>query len=337
MTNNPLRSEYIARINRVLDYIDKNLSTELSLKTLSDLANFSPYHFHRIFSSIVGEPLNKFISRIRIEKAAILLIDNPYSPITDIALDLGFSSSAVFSRSFKDYFGITPSEWREQKSNSDSKNCIMNSKMDKSNSKIDKSNSNTRKEFDNYFKYFRNVKITLVKQNEWILEMQTTKQLTANVEVKDMPAMSVAYIRHIGPYAGNEELFGNLFGKLFRWAGARNLIGKDTQCITVYHDNPDLTDENKLRISVCLTVPVDTQIDGEIGKMEIPTGRYALAKFEISPDQYGDAWQAVYGGWLPESGYQPDDRPCFEIYHNDPNQHPEHKHIVSICVAVKPL
>ena len=45
---------------------------------------------------------------------------------------------------------------------------------------------------------------------------------------------------------------------------------------------------------------------------------------------------AVYAGWRPDSGFQPDDRPCFEIYHNDPRQHPEGKGIVDIGIPVKP-
>jgi AraC family transcriptional regulator len=43
------------------------------------------------------------------------------------------------------------------------------------------------------------------------------------------------------------------------------------------------------------------------------------------------------GDWLPDSGYQPDDRPCYELYHNDPKEHPENKCIVDICIPVKPL
>jgi AraC family transcriptional regulator len=71
--------------------------------------------------------------------------------------------------------------------------------------------------------------------------------------------------------------------------------------------------------------------------MEIPGGKYAVAKFEILPNQYADAWNMVYGGWLPQSGYQPDDRPCFELYLNDPKTHPEGKHIFEIYAPVKPL
>jgi AraC family transcriptional regulator len=68
--NEKENSEYIRRVNRVLDYLDNNYSQETGLESLASIANFSPYHFHRIFKGIVGESLYKYIQRIRIEKAA---------------------------------------------------------------------------------------------------------------------------------------------------------------------------------------------------------------------------------------------------------------------------
>jgi AraC family transcriptional regulator len=105
----------------------------------------------------------------------------------------------------------------------------------------------------------------------------------------------------------------------------------------VYHDNPEITEEVRLRTSACISIPKDTPVEGEIGKMTIAGGRYAIARFEITSDQFQDAWDTVCGGWLPDSGYQPEDGPCFEIYHNNHQEHPERKHIVDICVPVKPL
>ncbi len=161
-------------------------------------------------------------------------------------------------------------------------------------------------------------------------------QLTLDVRVEDLPETPLAYIRHVGPYAGDTDLFGQLFGRLFQWAGARGLIGPQSQTVSIYHDNPEITDEEKLRVSVGLTIPADTEVSGEVGKMTLPAGSCAIARFEILPHQYGDAWQAVYGEWLPESGFEPDDRPPFERYLNDPREHPEGKHIVEICVPVRP-
>ena len=163
-------------------------------------------------------------------------------------------------------------------------------------------------------------------------------QAQIQIEVKDVPAMHVAYVRHIGPYQGNSALFEQLFNKLMRWAGPRGLLRfPETQMLTIYHDDPDLTDEQKLRVEACITVPEDTPVEGEIGKMTLAGGQVAVARFEVSSDEFEEAWKVVFGYWLPESGYVPDDRPCYELYHNDPNEHPEHKHIVDICVPVRPV
>ncbi len=93
------KTEYIARINRVIDYIEKNVDKDLSLEVLAGVACFSSFHFHRIFKAIVGETLNQFINRIRLEKSATQLMSNPNKTITDIAFDCGFSGSASFARS----------------------------------------------------------------------------------------------------------------------------------------------------------------------------------------------------------------------------------------------
>ena len=118
MVNNDYkRQEYISRINRVIDYIDNNIIKNLCLEELAKVANFSKFHFHRIFASITNEPLYSFIQRIRIEKAASLLITDINKTITEIALDCGFSNSAAFARYFKDYYKMSATDWREKKSN----------------------------------------------------------------------------------------------------------------------------------------------------------------------------------------------------------------------------
>ena len=167
--------------------------------------------------------------------------------------------------------------------------------------------------------------------------MISASKLKADVEVKELPEMHVAYVRHTGPYAGDGELFRGLFERLMTWAGPRGLLGNpETKVMTVYHDDPEVTDAEKLRVSAGLTVPADTAVDGEVGKMTLQAGKYAVARFELGESEYSDAWAAVYGGWLPESGFQPDDRPPMELYGNDPKDHPEGKQIVEICVPVRP-
>jgi len=322
-----LRKEYISRINRVIDYIERNIDKDLSLEDLASVAHFSPFHFHRVFGAMMGETLNHFIQRIRIEKAAVKLINQPKKSITEIAFDCGFSGSATFARAFKATFGMSASQWRDGGYRDESKMCKTESNNDQQPGKLGKA-------FEISSSYIGGVTFNQI----WRIKMKTKSQLEAKVEVRDMPEIHVAYLRHIGPYKGDAELFARLIDKLMKWAGPRGLVRfPETQMLTLYYDDLNITEESKLRMDVCITVPPDTPVDGEIGKTTIRAGKYAMAHFEIGADEYGDAWNAVFGGWLPESGYQPDDGPCYELYHNNPEDHPEHKHIIDICVPVKPL
>ncbi len=96
-----LRQEYISRMNLVQDYIEKNIGNVFTLEELSAVSGFSKYHFHRLFGSIVNETLYSYIVRQRLERSLSALLYTPKKSITEIALDFGFSDSAMFARSFK--------------------------------------------------------------------------------------------------------------------------------------------------------------------------------------------------------------------------------------------
>lgn len=317
------KDDYISRINRVMDYIESHLDSDLSLETIASVAGFSRFHFHRIFKAFAGETLYQFIQRLRLEKAASQLSGYPEKSITEIALDSGFSSSATFARAFKDAFGVSASQWRNSDTTIHSNNC-------KADSTTGKSNGNNRKASIRFSGY-NSTNINPL----WRITMNNSTQGT--IEIREMPEMHVAYIRHIGPYKGDSNLFETLISRLMTWAGPRGLIRfPETTLLSVYHDNPDITDEEKLRLSVCLTVPEETSVDGDIGKMIIPGGTFAVGRFELTETQFEAAWDSMVTDWLPVSGYQPDDRLCYEICLNNPGEHPENKHIVDICFPVKP-
>jgi AraC family transcriptional regulator len=167
------------------------------------------------------------------------------------------------------------------------------------------------------------------------LKWRTNMELNKGVEIKDFPKTTIAYVRHTGPYKGNEELFEKLYGDLFAWAGPRNLASQqDLKTFNVYHDDPGVTEEEKLRLSVGLSVPSDTKVDGQIGKMDLDGGKYVVARFELGPMDYQKAWSWLFGDWFPSSGYQPADGPCFEMCGDKVN---DDLHKVDICVPVKPM
>ena len=152
-------------------------------------------------------------------------------------------------------------------------------------------------------------------------------------EVKELPERFVACIRHVGPYPE----IGKAIEKIFAWAGPKGLIQfPKTDVLAVYHDNPEETAEAELRSDACITVPEGTAAEGEVTTMKIPGGKFAVAHVEIDSSEFGAAWDKLIGEWMPESGCTPDiERLCYELYLNDPEQHPEKKHIVDICEPVK--
>ena len=119
MSDSKSTQEYTRRIQKVQDYIEDNIDKHLSLEELSNEAGFSKYHFSRIFQAIIQEPLAHYVNRIRMERALFLLAHRTDKNMTDIAYELGFTDSAIFSRAFKNYHGISPREYRQEYS----KNC----------------------------------------------------------------------------------------------------------------------------------------------------------------------------------------------------------------------
>ena len=101
--------DYVERVNRAIDHIVGNLAASLRLEDVSKAAGFSPFHFHRVFKGLVGETLNQFVKRLRLERALYMMSHAPNRSLTDVALDCGFSSSSDFSRSFKQCYGAAPS------------------------------------------------------------------------------------------------------------------------------------------------------------------------------------------------------------------------------------
>ncbi len=107
-------TDHKERLNRVLVYIQENIDKPLLLGTLADVACFSPFHFHRIFQAYVGETINDYIRRIRLERAALKLCHSEES-ITSIALDAGYETSAAFSKAFRLHFGKNPTDFKKSK------------------------------------------------------------------------------------------------------------------------------------------------------------------------------------------------------------------------------
>lgn len=110
------RNDYEKAVNRVIDYINGYLYSMPSIKELSEVANISEYHFHRIFKTIIGENIGEYINRIRLEDIAQRLRAKEYS-LQQIAETTGYGTKHALSKAFKKHFGISPSEYCKQPKN----------------------------------------------------------------------------------------------------------------------------------------------------------------------------------------------------------------------------
>src|SRR6478752_8483555 len=104
---------YHARMQRVLDYIDRHLGCDLDLETLSGVAAFSKFHFHRQFKAAFGLSVHRYVQLARMKRASHQLAYMDAQSVTDIALDAGYDAPDAFARAFRQRFGQSPSSFRK--------------------------------------------------------------------------------------------------------------------------------------------------------------------------------------------------------------------------------
>ena len=303
------RKEYFQRINRVVDYIDQHLDEEHSLDKLSQMAHFSPFHFHRIFRVLTGETINNYVKRIRLQRAGSMLLGNPEQSVSEVSALCGFNSTAVFCRAFKTHYGQSTGDFRNHHLGQYGKN-----------GQSERKNGQSSTDPSMYF-------------SEEFMNLNRNMNMEKNIAVKDMPAMDLIYCRHTGPF----NQIGGAYEKLFKWAGPRGLLRfPETKTLTVYHDDPKVTELEKMRQSACITVNEDAKPEGEFGKMHLPGSKCVVGSFKVKPHQFGEAWDAVCR-WLADSGYQPSDGYPYEYYPEEHTDENPPTFTVDICVPVKPL
>lgn len=278
------REEYQKQINVIVEYINNHLAENIDLEMLAEISSFSPWHFHRIVRAFLGEPIGAFIVRMRVEMAARLL---RYSdlPVQDIAYRVGYDVPSSLSKSFRLFYGISPSGFRNDK---------------------------------NY---------TIMKP------VELKPDLKVEVEEKVLFSKQVIYVRLIGAYAGLD--YGAAWKRLWDHVREENLFAPEVEHICVYHDDPKVTEQDKLRTEICIALPRVGKPKGEVGVKEIPGGKYAIFRYTGSYANLRAVYDTIYGKLLPEHGYKLGDTPGFEKYLNHPDQTKPDELVTEICIPVQ--
>jgi AraC family transcriptional regulator len=277
---------YVQRVNLAIDYIVAHLAEPLPLRHLARVAMFSPFHFHRVFQTLVGSTPADFVQRLRLEKALAMLAHPRPPSLTAIALASGFSSSSDFSRCFKRRFGVPPSSfdldaWRQKHA------AELEAIVEQATRGPHLERLPPRHNPDSF-----------------------------RVRIRELPARSVAYIRVDRPYQGDRAM--KAVFRLLAWAQRSGLA--DGQWLGYQWDNPEITSLEDCRYYVAVEADRFTP-RGEVGRHKFPPMTVAEVTIRGGLDLELRALQWLYGSWLPRSGFVPDDQPAFEAWMGRPFAH----------------
>lgn len=152
------------------------------------------------------------------------------------------------------------------------------------------------------------------------------------VIITETPALHLAMLPHTGPYA----TIGAAFDRIMAWAGARGLLGEGTRFIALYLDDPSSVPDAALRSKAGLTVPPGTVLEPGMEAVELPALRCPRLRFRGPYSELEGAYDALFGEWLPGSGEEPADHPCFEEYLNDCRTLPPAEWLTDIFLPLAP-
>ena len=290
---------------KIIQYIDNNLDTELSLERVSEIAAYSPFHFHRIFKLIVGETLQNYIFRKRIEKSAFYLSLRKNLSVKDIYLNLGFSSHSDFNKVFKKYYGKSPSEFRK-----------LSPEKFHTISQIHRKNGQVDTVFDQYICNIENLL-------NW-----TTMNL--KIKVMQLQEMNLAAVMSLG--IANVE---SSFNVLIDWAKNKQLFPRENlKMISVYHDSFEVTAADKVRIHACMLLDEKLKKqEGEVFSETLEAGKFIIGSGEVTLAEFEQSWVSLFL-WMKDNGYSTRKAFPFEIYHSNLKEHPEGKMLVDFCIPI---
>jgi len=136
--------------------------------------------------------------------------------------------------------------------------------------------------------------------------------------ITELQNKNAIYISIVGEY-GNSE-YGDAWNRLWALVKKQSLFTAGIECIGVSYDDPGVTENSKCRYEACLVVHKPAKPEGEVGVKVIEGGKFALFNYQGPYYNLGIVYDTIFGNWLPESGYQLRNVPCFEKYLNNPNR-----------------
>lgn len=192
--------------------------------------------------------------------------------------------------------------------------------------------------FKRYFQFtpqeYRKViqEVLVKKQTKYIQNCVNLNELQVEEPtIKYIPDLHLAYIRHIGSY----DKVASSFQRLMLWAATHFVLKLKPTTLGIVHDNPDLTDEEKIRFDSCVLVNKIVQQKGEIGYKKIEGGKFAIFRYKGAYENFYAVYDYIYNVCLFEKGWELADKPALEWYIKSPPFYKPENYVTDFCVPIK--
>lgn len=288
-------ARYHDRMRRVLGHIDRHLDTTLDLERLSAVAAFSPHHFHRQFSALIGLPVHRYVQLMRLKRASYRLAFRPDRSVTDIALDAGYDAPEAFSRAFRTRFRQTPSEFRKDP------------------------------DWDPWLSALK-----ALTGARAMLSNQTFSP--EGVALVDFPETPVAVMEHRGDPARLGDTIRR-FIAWRRRTGIRPPLSA-TFTVFHADPEAVPAEAYRIGLCAATRQSVAPNADG-VTNAVIPAGRCARLRITGASDDLRPAAVFLYGSWLPASGEEARDFPLFAQRVSFFPDVPEHEAVTDLFLPLK--
>jgi AraC family transcriptional regulator len=263
---------YHVRMQRMLDYIDRHLDGNLDLETVSGVAAFSKFHFHRQFAATFGLSVHRYVQLARMRRASRRLAWDDAESVTDIAMDAGYDAPDAFARAFRQRFGQSPSSFRKSP------------------------------DWAPWIAAFG----PLDNARNRLMQIIFTHE---DVTIREVPPTHVAMIEHRGDRATLGSTLER-FKAWCKAANLSPETGRSSFMVFRSERCPENPADYRMDLCVGTDQPIEAN-DAGMKAGVIPGGRCAVLRYPGNTNNLEPAALYLYRDWLPDSGEEAGDFPIY--------------------------
>lgn len=282
-------------IERALRFITDHLAHPMTVAEVARAAHLSEFHFHRVFHAVMGEPVGRYVTRRRLELAALRLAYEGDRSVTEIALSSGYSSTSNFSKAFHAYFGCSPTRVRQPEEGLPVR---------------------VGKLTAQYGKGFRpsdlHAALPALDAEE---RARQAAAWDANVRFVTCDALEFACLASPGGYA--LTTLDATWAELLSRARQLGLCDEAADAWGMAHDSPQITAPELCRYHACVPCSPGVPLPSPLFHARRSAGRYAVFRYAGPVSDVEAAYRSIYSSWFAESSLAPDDYVPLDHYVSD--------------------